>query len=370
MTGNHIALFVPTLGYGGVEKVMLSLARGLAERGFRVDLLAGTAEGEFRSQVPAGVRLIDFGRRRVLATLPALVRYLRRERPTALLAAMDHTNLVALWARKLAGVETRVVASSHGLLSREARAGKVRRARLIPSLARHFYPWADAVVAVSQGVADDLAKVTGLPRSRIRVIYNPVITPDLLVHLRAPLQHPWFQASAPPVVLAVGRLSVEKDYATLLRAFAQVRRSQPARLLILGEGSERSTLEALAGSLALGKDDLALPGYEGNPLRYMARSAVFVLSSSYEGFGLVLVEAMAAGVPLVATDCESGPREILEDGKHGRLVPVGDHEALAAAILDSLKRPRPPVPAESLKRFELSAAVDSYLRVMAPGGTN
>lgn len=365
MSQNRVALFVPTLCSGGVERVMLNLAGGLAGRGFQVDLLAGRAEGELRSQVPAGVRLIDLGGKRVLATLPALVRYLRRERPTVLLSAMDHTNVVALWARKIARVPTRVVISAHCILSREARAGKLRRARVLPFFVRHFYPWADQVVAVSNGVAEDLVRVTGLARERIQVIYNPVITPEFRARAQARLDHPWFQAAAPPVVLAVGRLSVEKDHATLLRAFAQVRRLQPARLLILGEGKERAALEALAGSLGI-REDFALPGYAENPLAYMARSAVFVLSSSFEAFGLVLVEAIAAGVPLVATDCESGPREILEEGKHGRLVPVGDHEALAAAILDALKQARQAPTAEFLTRFELSTALDSYVRVLAP----
>lgn len=372
MSENRIALFLPALGCGGVERVMLNLAGGLAGRGFQVDLLAGNAEGEFRSQAPKGVRLVDLGKRRVLATVPALVRYLRRERPSALLSAMDYTNLAALWARRVARVPTRVVVSVHGMLSREARAGearakRVRRVRFLPFLVRRFYPWADAIVAVSQGVADDVARVSGLPRSRIQVIYNPVITPELFARLQAPLEHPWFQASAPPVVLAAGRLAGPKDFATVLRAFAQVRRSRPARLLILGEGKQRGELEALAASLGIG-EDVALPGYIENPLPYMAQAAVFVLSSYHEALGLVLVEAMAAGAPLVATDCESGPREVLEGGKRGRLAPVGNPGALAEAILDSLKQPRQAPATESLKRFELSTALDSYVRILVPQG--
>ncbi len=221
------------------------------------------------------------------------------------------------------------------------------------------------MVAVSNGVADDLARVARVPRDRIQVIYNPVITPELLARAQAPLDHPWFQPSEPPVVLSVGRLSIEKDQATLLRAFAQVRRRQPARLLILGEGKERASLEAMADSLGI-KGDLALPGFVENPLPYMKRSAVFALSSTFEAFGLVLVEALAVGAPVVATDCQSGPREILEDEKHGRLVPVGNEQVLAEAILESFKeRRRPPHP-DSLKRFELSTALDSYLRLLAP----
>ena len=365
MSSERIALFLPTLQYGGVERVMLNLAGGFAGRGFPVDLLVADPRGEFRSQVPPEVRLVDLGGKRVLASLSALVRYLRRERPAGLLAAMDHTNVVALWARKLAGVPTRIVASSHCLLSREARAGKLWRSRLMPFFARHFYPWADEVVAVSQGVAGDLARVTGLSRERIQVIYNPVVTPHLLAQAQAPLEHPWFQASSPPVVLAVGRLSIEKDHVTLIRAFSLVRRQRTARLLILGEGKERRALQGLVASLGLG-EDVALPGFVENPLAYMARSAVFALSSSFEGFGLVLVEALAAGVPVVSTDCESGPREILEDGELGRLVPGGDPEALARAILQSLDQPRHAPSAKSLQRYSLPAALDSYGHLLTP----
>jgi len=361
--GNKIALFLPSLRGGGAERVMVNLARGFSEKGLEVDLVLAKAEGPYLSEVPAGVRVIDLHSSRVLASLPGLVRYLRRERPQAILSAMDHANIVAIWVRKLARVQSRVVVTVHSTLSRATTNSNNPRGRLMPRLIRMFYPWADAVVAVSGGVAEDLAKTTGLPQEQIRVIYNPVVTPEILEKAEEPLNHPWFAPGEPPVILSAGRLTRAKDYPTLIRAFALVRRERPARLMILGEGEERPKLEALVRELDL-DEDVSLPGFVDNPYAYMARSAVFVLSSAWEGFGNVLVEAMAVGTPVVATDCPSGPAEILEGGKWGKLVPVGDIEKIAKAIIDTLEDLNRPDVAKRAQDFGIEKPVQNYLRVL------
>ena len=329
---NKVALFLPSLRGGGAERVMVNLARGFSEKGLDVDLVLAKAEGPYLSQVPPEVRVIDLHSPRVLASLPHLVRYLRRERPQTILSAMDHANIVAIWARKFSGMPCRVVVSVHSTLSRALMNIPNLRGYLMPNLIRIFYPLADTVVAVSNGVADDFANITKLPRESIKVIYNPIVTSELLEKANEAVEHPWFSRGEPPVILSVGRLTKAKDYPTLIRAFALVHRERPARLMILGEGEERPKLEALIQELGL-DDDVSLPGFVDNPYAYMARSAVFVLSSAWEGFGNVLVEAMAVGTPVVATDCPSGPAEILEGGKWGKLVPVGDIETLAGAII-------------------------------------
>jgi len=205
----------------------------------------------------------------------------------------------------------------------------------MPFLMRLFYPWADKVVAVSKGVADDLVRITRLPKDKIQVIYNPVVTSEFFIKAEEPLDHPWFKPGEPPVILGVGRLTEAKDFPTLIRAFTLVRKERPARLMILGEGEDRPKLDALVKELGLEKD-VALPGFVENPYKYMKRAAVFVLSSKWEGLPTVLIEAMALGTPVVSTACPSGPSEILEGGKWGRLVPVGDVEALAKAIVEAL----------------------------------
>ena len=355
----RIALFTPTLYYGGVERVVVNLARGFLGIGYAVDIVAANASGEFGEFVPPEARVVSLRARRVISSLPALVRYLRRERPQVVIAAMTHCSIMALWARKLARIDTQVVATEHVVMTSSVAHDRRTRAQMMPLLARLSYGGADAIVAVSAGVADDVAAQTGTPRDRIQVIYNPVVTPELLSNADAPATHPWFEAAQPPVVVSVGRLEVQKGYPMLIRAFSRVRATRPARLLILGEGSQRAELEALVRELGV-QEDVHLPGYEGNPYAYMAHAAVYVLSSISEGMGVVIVEAMALGAPVVATDCRGGPRELLQDGRLGKLVPVGDADALAAAIQATLDNPPPRVPREELERYEIPWVARAY----------
>ena len=363
----RLAIFLRSLREGGgAEQNMLNLAAGLAARGHLVDLVLGRREAPC-PELPRGVRRIELGGPRllaaarialqdpstmrelsgafgdasppwVLACVPALVDYLRRERPQALLSALSYSNVAALWARRLAGVETRVVVSERNTVSvRSARESR-RRLKALPGILRRFYPEADCVSAVSDGVAADLARVTGLPRDRICTTYSPIVTPDLMAQAAAPLHHPWLAPGAPPVVLGVGKLKTQKDFATLLRAFAEVRGATPARLVILGKGRERRRLASLTRELGIGAD-VAFEGYVANPLAFMARASAFALSSAWEGLPSVLVQAMACGCPVVSTDCRSGPAEILAGGRFGPLVPVGDASALARGILSLLAQP-------------------------------
>ena len=358
-----IAFFLPSLVGGGAERAILNLARGVAGRSYEVHLALARVEGPYLPDVPSSVRIVDLRASRVLASFLPLVRYLRRARPVALVSAIGHANLVAIWARAAARVPTRVVVSAHNTLSQAAARPLSARARLVPMLLRASQARADVVVAVSRGVADDLARTTRLPLERIRVVPNAVVTPELLERSREPVAHPWLAPGAPPVLLGVGRLTWEKDFATLLRAFALVRRRRSARLLILGEGPDRAALEALVRELGLG-EDVQLPGFVANPWAYMRGAAAFVLSSATEGLPTVLIEALASGTSVVSTDCRSGPREILDGGRLGTLVPVGDVDALAAAMLDAIGRPVRAAAPEAWQPFTLDAAVDRYLHAM------
>jgi glycosyltransferase involved in cell wall biosynthesis len=357
-----IALFLPSLVGGGAERVIVNLAQGMTERRLPVDVVVAAAEGPLVAQLPPKARLIDLRAGRVLRSLGPLAGYLRRERPRAIVSSMGHANLVALWAARLAPGRTPVLATVHNTMSRSTPQQGLM-AGLWPHLLRTFYPWSSAIVAVSRGAADDLARTSGIPRDRIEVVYNPVITPELLAQARRRPEHPWFADGAPPVVVAVGRLTRQKDFPTLVRAFAEVRRGRSLRLLILGEGEERPTLEALARELGVG-DEVSLPGFRDDAMACMAGAALFVLSSAWEGLPTVLIEAMAAGTRVVSTDCPSGPREILQDGRLGTLVPVGDAASLAGAMGDALDRPLTPVPADALQPFTRDAAVDHYLRLI------
>jgi len=348
---------------GGAERSMLKLAAGIVSRGYPVDLVLSRAEGPFMAEVPKSLRLIDLKARRVLSSLPALIRYLRRERPVAILSVL-HANLVALWACRLAAVPTRVVVSERNTLSSEAQYyDRDLRMRVIPKLDRIFYSWADSVVAVSKGVAIDLIQTINLPKESVRVIYNPIVTPDLERKAQDVLTHPWFSPREAPVILSVGRLAGQKDFSTLVRAFAIVRKTHRARLFIIGEGEERNKIESLVRQLGL-VNEVSLPGYISNPYPFMRQSTVFVLSSKWEGLPGVLIEAMYCGVPIIATDCPSGPREILDEGRYGQLVPVGDAVTLAGAITKSLNGYSLRPPPGSWRSFELEAVVDQYLQVL------
>jgi glycosyltransferase involved in cell wall biosynthesis len=361
-----VALFVPSLCGGGAERVAINLAKGFIGRGVATDLVAVSSRGELSGQIPPGVRLVDLAASRVILGLPALVAYLRRERPAAVITFMDHANIVALWARRLSGVSTRVICTVHNTLTKATRNSSTIRSRVLPVFLRAFYPSADEVVAVSHGVARDLSETTGFPLSRIRVIYNPVITADLTRAAAHAPGHPWFADGGPPVVLGVGRLTRQKDFESLVRAFAQVRQHRPARLLILGEGEERSALEALVRELGL-ESDVALPGFQAGAQACMTRAAVFVLSSAWEGLPTVLIEALAAGTTVVATDCPSGPREILRGGELGSLVPPGDVEALARGILAALGGTARRVPLTELREFTQEFAAEAYLCLVHNG---
>ena len=358
-----IAFFLPSLRSGGAERVILNLAQGIAERGFPVDIVLAMAQGDFLGQVPPQIRVVDLHASRVLLGLGPLTTYLRRERPRVLISSMSHANVVALWAARLARRDTPVIVTVHSTMSQYAsQQGRVAKV-VWPYLLRAFYPWGSHRVAVSGGAADDLARISGLPRYAMEVIYNPVITPAVLVSARQAPDHAWFAPGQPPVILGVGRLTRPKDFPTLIRAFAEVRRRLPARLIILGEGEDRSELTALASELGV-SDDVVLPGFRDNAVAYMAKSAVFVLSSAWEGLPTVLIEALAAGTSVVSTDCPSGPREILQEGRLGVLVPVGNVAKLAAAIISVLDRPPGPVPLDALTPFTRDAAVDHYLRLI------
>ncbi|QQP91082.1 glycosyltransferase [Skermanella sp. TT6] len=363
---SRIAVFLQDLYGGGAERVMLALATGIARRGYPVDLVLVRREGAYVDDIPPGIRVVELGTRRTVNSVVALARYLRRERPAVLLTALVHVNIAALLARLLAGGRTRIAITEHNQISRNMGAKASSTLRMAYRLVPYLYPRAAKIIAVSGGVADDLTRFARLDRGRIDVAHNPVVTPDLLVRAAEPVNHPWFAEGEPPVILGVGRLSPQKDFANLLLAFARVRAKRPARLLILGEGALRPDLEQLADELGISKD-VQLPGFVDNPMAFMAKASLFVLSSQFEGLPTVLIEAIACGTNTVSTDCPSGPREILEDGRLGGLVPVGDSEALAHAIEQGLDNP---VPADLLRakaeEFTVERAVDRYLELLQP----
>jgi glycosyltransferase involved in cell wall biosynthesis len=331
--GGSLAIYMPDLSGGGLERLQLELAPFFVAAGIALTFVLATVKGKLVSEIPADVRVHSLDANRQLKAFWPLVRYLRHARPDVLLVHTEHSAIISLWARALSRAQTRVIVCQHNTVSLQIqRSGW--KFRILLTLFRLFLGWADQIVAVSAGVADDLAASCGIARERITVIYNGVVGSDFLQKYNAPVAHRWF-ADSIPVIVAAGRMVDQKDFATLISAFAIVAKHRDTRLILLGEGPLRPSLEALAAALRV-TERIDMPGFCNNPMPFLRRAALVVLSSRFEGFGMVLAEALACGTPVVSTDCPHGPAEILEDGRYGRLVPVGDPEKMAEAIIASL----------------------------------
>jgi len=360
-----VALFITNLEGGGAERVIVTLANQFAKQGHHVDVLLAQRVGVFLKEVSPEVNIIDFKATRMKYALLPLIRYLRVECPAGVLSSLPYPNMLNVIGSRLTRSGARVVVREANTPSIHSRRAGRFKDRLIERVAKLWYPLADWVVAVSRGVQQDLYRFTRVPKERIVLIYNPSYTARLIQLRDQPVDHPWFASGQPPVVLGVGRFYPQKGFATLLKAFALVRSNRPARLVLLGEGPLRDELEALTHQLGIA-DEVSMPGFVENPFAYMRRAAVFVLPSEYEGLPNVLIQAMACGCPVVSTNCPSGPEDILDNGKYGHLVPVGDVEAMADAMLRVLDGDAPEVPEEWLLQFHEERVAQQYLRLLLP----
>jgi exopolysaccharide biosynthesis WecB/TagA/CpsF family protein len=329
MRVSRIAFYMHDLSGGGVERMRLVLIEELRARGLTVTLVLGRKAGECLPQLPADLQVVELGSTRMLGAVWPLAAFLRAACPDVLISSLDHNNVTALLAARWAGVQTRVIICQHNALSAERELGWKYRA--VPWLYRWLQAGAHGVVAVSRGVADDLAATARIPRARITTIYNPVVGKDFATLAAAPVPHPWLADKTVPVFVFVGRLTAQKDPQTLLEAFALLLRSRPARLILVGNGVLLAELFAQAARLRI-TAAVAFVGFQDNPLPWIAHADALVCCSRYEGLGNVVVEALACGTPVIACDCPHGPYEILLGGLFGQLVPVGDEAALAAAM--------------------------------------
>jgi glycosyltransferase involved in cell wall biosynthesis len=357
----RLALVLPELVGGGAERVFLDIARGLVGAGVALELVTVRDGGALADDVPPGVAWHSLGGRGVGQAVVPLARHLHRTRPDVVMSGITHMNLATILAARALPSRPKVVVTHHNHLSTVARHAPSRRDRLAPHLARAGYRFADRIVSVSNGTADDLAAVAHLRRDRITVINNPVLYDRLLARAEEPPAIPWPDEPGCRVVLGVGRLTAQKDFPTLLRAVALL--PEQFRAVVLGEGEERPALEAHARSLGI-EHRVQLPGFVANPYPAFARADVFALSSRWEGLPTVLMEALAFPARIVATRCPSGPDEILAEGRWGTLVPMADPEALAAAIEASAAAPAQDR-AEARLPYQLDTVVARYLELLA-----
>jgi glycosyltransferase involved in cell wall biosynthesis len=396
----HVAFCVSDLNTGGVQHAILRISEAMASVGCRVSVLICEPGGKLERALSPKVEpvwlspssklfaraeairadpgawrlmlrpLLSRKETRTLPYLPALTTYLREVQPDTLFTAAPALNVWGYLARRRAGVTTRLVVSERTHFS-AGKPRKIERKQVLAPLMSRAYAGADHVAAVSHGVARDLVRNVGVARDHITVLHNPTIGRNFAERMAEPVDHPWFAPGGPPVLLAVGRLAGQKDLPTLLAAFTLARRHRPMRLVLLGEKNPAARVNKGKASVAeiieahgIG-EDIELLGYDPNPIRYMARADLFILSSRFEGFPNVLLEAVASGCPVVSTDCPSGPYELLDGGRYGRLVPVGDPDAMAAAILASLDAPiERSLLKERARLFDFEHSVAAYRNVL------
>lgn len=363
-----IAFLIHDLRDGGAERITVSLANGMAAYGFEVDLVLVNKKGKpsYFESIDTAVNVMSLKQDRTLTSAFGFRDYFNAARPDVVISALTHINVAAIVGRIIAGHKPRLIVVEHNQMSKNI--GRKRGfVRLAYAVVPRIYRLADLIGVVSEGVKADFVTLTKIPKEKVEVLYNPVVTPKLLEQSLKEPDHPWLKKGEPPVILGIGRLAEQKNFPMLIRAFAALRQNREARLMILGQGPERQKLEALAKATGYG-GDIALPGFVDNPFAYMGAAAIVALSSNWEGLPTVLIEAMACGTPVVATDCPSGPAEILEAGRLAPLIPPGATEAFAKALADTLDQP-PPVDRLIARAdaFSLDAAVTRYLEVAFPG---
>lgn len=351
-----ISFLLNDLSDGGVERVTLNLAEGLLEKGYEIHFICFQKKGDFLSQVPEEIQIIDLKVNRAFKSIPALSKYIKKYKPDVLFSAKHYINVMALITKSLSFTKTKIVVAGHGMFFPE------QQSKLLTRFMQFLYPKADKIIAVSQGVAENIAASAKIDQNLIEVIYNPVITEQLKEKVNEEIPFP--KEANTKYILSVGRLSKEKDFATLINAFEKVHDVICSKLIIIGEGPEREKLENLISKKNL-ENSISLSGFSANPYATLKHGDLFVLSSLTEGLPTVIIEALYCGVPVISTDCPSGPREILENGKFGKLVSVGDESELASEILRTLDES---VDKEKLKarslRFSSENAVINYTNLI------
>ena len=361
----RIALFLPSLEGGGAERAFVELANQLVDLGVRVDLVLVRAKGPYLSELRNEVRVVDLRSSRTSFAVFKLSRYIRQNGPDVVLSGLDNANIASMIACMLAGCSNRAVLTQRAMLSECWRLQHPYTHRICLFIIRLLYARARLIVSNSYAASDELQKKFGIPQSRLAVIHNSV---DLARIQRLALEepgHPWLASPIKSLILSVGSLTPRKDYPTILRALSIVRESRECKLIVLGEGSEREKLERLARELAI-EDSVQFLGFDPNPFRWMGRARVMASSTLAEGCPNVIQQALACGTPIVATDCPGGTSEILEGGKWGRLVPVGNPKAMAEAIIATLQDKIHPDGRMRAAAFNPKRNAEEYLKLILP----
>lgn len=358
MQGTKISFLVLNIAGGGAERAIVNLANHFVNNGIAVDflLIEGNRDSEYL--ISNKVRIFKFDRFGTYLSILPLLNYIIREKPSKIYSILDLANIFNLVARAILGSKYQAYVGIQNFTSKHIRSPFKKFVERI--LLRMLAPFAETIIAVSEGVANDLSDYISIPRSKIQVVYNPILTSEIGKLAAKRNNHPWLQNKSSPVILSIGRLNAQKDFQTLIRAFNLLNKERNARLIILGEGEKRDEIDRQIADLEL-QNLIDMPGFVINPFNYYKNCDVFVLSSIYEGLPSVLLEALSIGCPIVSTDCSSGPDEILEGGKYGELVPVGDYNAISEAIMYVLDGNIKKADQEWRDRFSIATVMVKYL---------
>ena len=357
---SKISFLVPDLSAAGTQRVQVMLAGGMANNGFSVDLVNCATAGPLSEAIPDGVGSVQFDQTVLPLALPKLVSYLKKEKPVVLYSAINGANLLALLAIRLARTNTKLVMTVHTHFGEKWKHQFHLTAPLRRLVLKWMYGRATKVVVVSDDIRDHLLEDLDIVPEKVATVMNPIDRDRIIRMAQAPVSHPWFEDDSLPVTIAVGRLDTNKGFSTLIKAFKIVSAKIPARLIIVGEGPDRPKLERLITDLKM-QDEIELIGFDANPYRWMCRSKLFSLSSLTEGFGLVIMEALALELPVVVTDCGSGPRRIAELFNRVKLVPTGNPKALSEAIEQILLSDQTPVETDGpWDQFSPPVAASAY----------
>ena len=371
MNPQKIAFFIPKLTFGGAERVIIDIANNLSKRGFLIDIVLAKSGNIYLDEISPSINIIDLNCRSTILSLLTLSRYIKKSRPNGIISALSHANCVVLLARKITNKNTKIVVSERNISYRNTLNKTGIKRIILDWLIKYLYPEAKCIVTVSKGVSKSIINTYQFKSHKVRCIYNPCdfekikklkskgILNDGIIND--------FQSENKKIILSVGSLTIQKNFSLLINAFKIVRRQINCKLIILGEGPERSKLEELCRNLEIDNKSICMPGFIANPFPYMKACDLFVLSSSWEGLPNVLIQALACHCKIVATDCDAGPREILEDGKWGRLTKVNDIKALANTMLEELKekdKQNPNSNIGGLNRFNIDKVTDQYLEAL------
>jgi glycosyltransferase involved in cell wall biosynthesis len=365
----HFCLFRKDMSVGGITVVSYRLAKGLMAMGHQVDYVTFDSAGPMREIAPSGLNIIDIGKstsgrglKRYLSLFLAYRRYLQKQKPDHVISTYEQSNLIAVAARLFNRHKHKLVLTRQALLDSSIVGDEAKPG--LRFLFRWFYPVADFIVGDSKALADHFREhVPESAASKVRGIYNPVLIDDIYERAREPIDEPWLNDKQSPVIIGIGRYAYQKNFDMLIRAFALARKEVDCRLILVGEGPDKPLLESLIDELEL-RDSIKLVPVVTNPYPWYAHSDIYALSSNYEGLPTVVIEALALDCKLVSTDCMTGPREILEDGKLGTLVPVGDTEAFGKALVDAVRSKEKPQQAFNPEKFSVLAGVLRYCKLL------